>query len=183
MPTFPKPYADAVQRLRVPFGFILAGALGWFSKPSPLALVAGVPLCLAGLLLRSWAAGHLRKNETLTMSGPYAWMRNPLYAGSLLLTAGFVIASGTPWLGVLFGAVFLLIYLPVIEQEEQHLRVLFPEFAGYAASVPLLWPKPPRVRPGARFSWDTWRRNQEYKAIGATAIGFALMALKAAVSS
>ena len=175
---FPKPYAALVQRFRVPFGFLLAIALAWFSKPTSQTLLAGIPFCLAGLGLRAWAAGHLRKNQMLTVSGPYGWMRNPLYAGSLILAAGFVVASGTWWLGVLFGAVFILIYLPVIQQEEQHLRKLFPEFGDYAQSVSLLWPKPPRNPTQARFDPSQWKRNQEYKAVLAAAIGYALLSLK-----
>lgn len=175
---FPKPYADLVQRFRVPFGFLLAAALAWFSQPTPQSLAAGIPFCLAGLALRAWAAGHLRKNQTLSTSGPYGWMRNPLYAGSLILAAGFVVASRVWWLGLLFSAVFILIYLPVIQQEEQHLRKLFPEFGAYSQRVSLLWPKPPSRASAIRFEFLQWKRNQEYKAVLASVIGYALLSLK-----
>lgn len=178
MPYFPKAYSDTVQRLRVPMGFLVAAALFWFATPSLRTLLRGLPLCLAGLCLRTWAAGHLRKNEALTVSGPYAWMRNPLYAGSLMLAAGFVVASGAPWLGLLFGAVFVLIYLPVIEQEEEHLRNLFPEHREYARRVSLFLPVPPKTGSPARFRWEQWRRNQEYKAILASLTGYLLLSLK-----
>ena len=112
------------------------------------------------------------------MSGPYAWMRNPLYAGSLVLALGFVVASGRWWIGILFAAVFVLIYLPVIQQEEQHLKTLFPEFGDYARRVPLLWPKPPQRRSSVPFDVRQWHRNQEYKALLAAAIGYALLSLK-----
>ncbi|MCC7155217.1 MAG: isoprenylcysteine carboxylmethyltransferase family protein [Bryobacterales bacterium] len=175
---FPKRYAGLVQRFRVPCGFLLAFALAWFSKPSPWTLLAGLPFCVAGLALRAWAAGHLRKNQTLTTSGPYGWMRNPLYLGSLMLAGGFVVASGVWWLGLLFGGVFVLIYLPVIEQEEEHLRKLFPEFGDYAQRVPLLWPRAPASVSTAGFDPAQWRRNEEYKALLASVIGYALLALK-----
>jgi len=120
--SFPKRYADAVAKLRVPSGFILIAAFLWLSAPSPVSLAAGLPVSLAGLWIRTWAAGHLEKNITLAESGPYAWVRNPLYVGTLTVAAGFVIASRRWELGVLFAAVFLLIYLPVVELEEQHLE-------------------------------------------------------------
>lgn len=178
MTWFAKPYADAVQRMRVPIGFLGATALAVFSRPDGRSLAAGIPLCLLGLWLRTWAAGHLRKNQALTRSGPYGWVRNPLYAGSLLLAAGFVVAGGAPWLGLLFAAVFALVYLPVIEQEEQHLRTLFPEYAAYAEQVPLLVPRR-RLAVDGDFSWSQWKVNEEWKAVGATALGYALLWLKA----
>ena len=75
---FPKPYADAVARLRVPSGFLLLIAFAWLSRPSEASLLRGVPISLAGLALRAWAAGHLEKNQKLVDSGPYRHTRNPL---------------------------------------------------------------------------------------------------------
>src|SRR5204863_6444290 len=88
--SFPKPYADIVAKLRVPCGFALAAAFLWLSQPTFLSLAAGLPVSILGLGLRAWAAGHLEKNTTLTESGPYAWVRNPLYIGTLTAAAGFV---------------------------------------------------------------------------------------------
>jgi protein-S-isoprenylcysteine O-methyltransferase Ste14 len=171
-PIFPKPYAGLVQRLRVPSGFLLGASFLWFARPTPQSLLLGLPVSAAGLWLRGWAAGHLRKNQKLTTSGPYGWLRNPLYAGTLLAASGLAIAAAQPWLGALVAAVFLLVYWPVMEQEEQHLRKLFPEFEAYAARVPLLAPRPPAERAPERFDWAIYRRNEEYKAL----LGFALAA-------
>ena len=79
---FPKPYADFVARLRVPSGFLLVAAFAWLASPSSTSLLAGVPVSIFGLLLRAWAAGHLAKNQNLAISGPYSYIRNPLYAGT-----------------------------------------------------------------------------------------------------
>ena len=138
---FPKPYADLVARLRVPGGFLLVAAFLWLSRPTELSLLYGLPVSVLGLWLRGWAAGHLAKNQRLTTSGPYAWIRNPLYVGTLLAAAGLVIASQRLSLAALFAAVFLLVYLPVIELEEQYLRELFADFDQYAARVPMLLPR------------------------------------------
>jgi protein-S-isoprenylcysteine O-methyltransferase Ste14 len=168
MSFFPKPYADLVARLRVTCGFILVAAFAWFSRPDMQSMALGLPVSVLGLLLRGWATGHVQKNIRLAESGPYAYVRNPLYLGTLLVAAGFVIASRQWWLAILFGAVFLLIYLPAIELEEQHLRKLFPSFAAYAERVPALWPTLRPVRLNEPFRWDLYVRNREYQAL----IGF-----------
>jgi protein-S-isoprenylcysteine O-methyltransferase Ste14 len=175
---FPKPYADRVARLRVPAGFLLAALWAWLAEPTPASLGAGLPLGMLGLLIRAWAAGHLAKNERLVTTGPYAYIRNPLYAGTLVAAAGLVIAARSPWLAAAFAAVFLLVYLPVIEQEEQHLRKLFPDYDAYAARVPLLIPRSLSA-PSGRFRFDLYRRNREYEALAAFLAGVALLVWKA----
>lgn len=167
---FPKPYADAVARLRVPSGFLLLIAFAWLSRPSAESLVRGVPISLVGLALRAWAAGHLAKNQRLVDSGPYSHTRNPLYLGTLIAAIGLAVAAQSWWVGGIFGAVFILVYLPVMELEEQHLRNLFPAYNAYADSVPLLIPRFPGIPSTTRFSTALYLRNEEYQAL----IGFLL---------
>jgi protein-S-isoprenylcysteine O-methyltransferase Ste14 len=166
---FPKPYADAVARLRVPGGFLIVAAFAWFSRPGAQSLIVGMSVSIVGLALRAWAAGCLYKDRDLATGGPYAFTRNPLYLGTLLVAAGLVIASRSVWLGVLFATVFAFIYLPVIQLEEQHLQDLFPEYGAYATSVPALIP---RLRPlhssSQPFTWRQYKKNREYQA----ALGF-----------
>lgn len=164
-PSLFKRYADFVAKLRVPCGFVLVVAFGWLSHPTFESLAAGLPVSLAGLALRAWATGHLEKNMRLTRSGPYSFVRNPLYLGTLLVAAGFVIASRRWVLAALFATVFLLVYLPVIELEEQHLRNLFPEFREYANRVPALFPSWRPERHPERFRFALYRRNREYEAL------------------
>ncbi len=178
MSFFPKPYADLVARLRVACGFVLVAAFAWFSRPDLQSLTAGLPVSALGLWLRGWATGHVEKNIRLAESGPYAYLRNPLYLGTLLVAAGFVIASRRWWLAFLFGAVFLAIYLPAIELEEQHLRKLFPNFAAYAERVPALWPTLHPMRGSERFRWSLYVRNREYQALIGFALGAALLVAK-----
>ena len=176
--TFPKPYADAVAKLRVIAGFVLVVTFAWASQPDAQSLVLGLPVALLGLLLRGWAAGHLAKNASLADSGPYAWVRNPLYLGTLTVAAGFAIASRRWLLAAIFAAVFLLIYLPVIELEEQHLRKLFPAYAAYANRVHALMPKPPVTKSATRFRWVLYRKNQEYQALLGFLVGAAWLLVK-----
>lgn len=176
---FPKPYADVVQKQRVTSGFVLLAAFVWFAHPTARSLLLGVPVSAAGLWLRAWAAGHLAKNQTLASSGPYAYVRNPLYLGTLFTAAGVVVSSRSIELAALAAAVFLLVYLPVIELEEQHLRKLFPDYDSYARRVPLLFPSF-ASNPGRHaFQWSLYRKNQEYKALAGYLAGLALLLWKA----
>jgi protein-S-isoprenylcysteine O-methyltransferase Ste14 len=161
-------YSDAVQRLRVPGGFAVAAAFVWLARPEPHTIWWGLPLSLAGLALRAWAAGHLRKNEDLITSGPYAWIRNPLYAGTLLAAAGCAVASNDARVMFLAAVVFVFVYGPVIKNEQEHLRELFPGYADYARHVPLLIPAR-RFTQAAPRAVDArlWRRHREWKAAGA----------------
>jgi protein-S-isoprenylcysteine O-methyltransferase Ste14 len=177
--SFPKPYADAVARLRVLFGFLMAAAFLWFSAPDAVSLAVGIPVSMLGLALRAWAAGHLEKNRELAQSGPYARVRNPLYLGTLTVAAGLAMASRRWELGALFAAVFGLVYLPAVELEEQHLRSLFPEFEEYAQRVPRLIPRFGTVRgPGRPFQGAVYRRNREYEALAGYLAGVAVLVWK-----
>jgi protein-S-isoprenylcysteine O-methyltransferase Ste14 len=168
--TFPKRYADFAQRLRVPAGFVLLITFAWLSQPSLFSMEIGLPISLLGLWLRAWAAGHLAKNQELATSGPFAYVRNPLYLGTLITAAGLVAASRQLWLVFNFVAVFVLVYLPAIELEEQHLRAIFPKYAEYAARIRRFFPSAKWTGAQNPFSWALYRRNEEYKAL----LGFLL---------
>ena len=173
--TFPKAYADAVARLRVPSGFLIVIVFAWFSQPTSESLRWGVPVSLAGLVLRAWAAGCLAKNRQLATGGPYAYTRNPLYVGTLLVAAGLATASRSMGLAALFVAVFLFVYLPVIQNEEQHLRKIFPDYQAYAERVPALIPKLTGKQTGSPFQWSLYMKNQEYQAGAGFLIGLAYL--------
>lgn len=168
-------WRSRVQRLRVPLGFAGSLLFVFFSRPSWVTLLAGLPLALIGLLIRGWASGHLRKNRELATGGPYALTRNPLYFGSFGMLLGVVIAGGSWWLGLLLAGLFLLIYWPVIQAEAAHVEGLFgDDYRRWAASVPLFFPSL-RLVPGAlsgpSFDRQQFLRHREYRA----AIGLALV--------
>lgn len=170
---FPKSYADVVQRLRVASGFVLLSTFAWFSHPTLKSMSFGIPISLVGLGVRAWAAGHLAKDQQLATTGPYSYMRNPLYAGTLLVAAGIVLSCRSLILAVIFAAAFLLVYLPVIELEEQHLRKLFSSYEAYASNVNRFWPSRKWQGREGRFSIAVYFRNEEYKA----SLGFAAAVL------
>jgi protein-S-isoprenylcysteine O-methyltransferase Ste14 len=177
---FPKPYADVVARLRVPSGFLLVAVFAWFSHPTVLSLEIGLPISIAGLALRAWAAGCLAKNQELATGGPYAYTRNPLYLGTLVVAAGLAIAARSWGLGALFAAVFAFVYLPVIQNESEHLRRLFPDYAAYASAVPLLLPRltPLRAKNRNPFRVALYLTNQEYNAGAGFAAGMLFLLWK-----
>jgi protein-S-isoprenylcysteine O-methyltransferase Ste14 len=180
-PVFPKRYAEAVQKFRVPSGFLLLAAFAWLARPSPASIAAGTPVCIAGLSLRAWAAGHLAKNESLATSGPYAYIRNPLYAGTLIAITGLAIAANHAGIAAVALAIFALVYWPVMEQEEQHLRKLFPGYAEYADRVPLLIPRGRKTGSLARFRTSLYMRNQEYQAGAGFAAGLLFLLWRAGI--
>ena len=79
------------RKVRLRIGFLFGIAYLVFARPTAGGLWLGLPVAFAGLLVRAWAAGHIVKNEQLTMTGPYAHTRNPLYFGSFLLAVGFCV--------------------------------------------------------------------------------------------
>lgn len=179
---FPKPYADIVARLRVPAGFIMLAAFGWFSHPTMNTLLSGIPLSLCGLGLRAWAAGHLAKNQRLAQSGPYAATRNPLYLGTLITALGLAFAGNSIGLALLFAVLFVLVYLPAIELEEQHLTAILQGYREFASRVPLLAPRWPGSWGPDRFSLALYLKNQEYQALIGWLAGVAWLIIRYGVT-
>jgi protein-S-isoprenylcysteine O-methyltransferase Ste14 len=146
-------------------------------------LLIGASVSILGLALRAWAAGHIRKNAQLATAGPYAFTRNPLYLGSFLLGLGFTIASGRLLLALLFGALFLGIYLPVMRVEASTMSELFgSQYDSYRRSVPLFFPRvTPFRESGAtanRFDGTLYMRYREYRAALGLVIAWGLLLLK-----
>ena len=172
-----------IQRWRVPLGFLCGAAFIFFARPTPNALAIGASISLLGLALRAWAAGHIRKNAQLATSGPYAFTRNPLYLGSFLLGLGFTVASGRWVLALLFAALFLGIYLPVMRVESSTMAELFgKEFEAYRRAVPLFFPRitPFRQNESAanRFDGTLYMRYREYRAALGLVIAWSLLLIK-----
>ena len=120
----------------MPLGFVFAAVFLWVARPGWQSMVGSLLLVAPGLWLRGYAAGYVRKNAELTTTGPYAFTRNPLYLGSMMIAFGFAAASGRWIIFIALAALFLAIYVPTILSEEEFLRGHFPGFEAYAAKVP-----------------------------------------------
>lgn len=172
-----------MQRWRVPLGFACAALFFLLAHARPLTLIVGGLVALPGLALRAWATGHLRKNDALATSGPYAYTRNPLYLGSFVIGLGFTIAAGRLILGLVFAVLFLGIYVPVMRVEAKTLDELFgKDYQNYAAAVPLFLPRVTACGAGAattKFDRALYRRYREHRAAIGLIIAWALLAIKA----
>jgi protein-S-isoprenylcysteine O-methyltransferase Ste14 len=176
------------RRIRVPLGFLTAGLYLvelWRRAPQPAAVAGSLALVLPGLWLRGYAAGYVKKKRELTQTGPYAYTRNPLYLGSMLMAAGFAVALLSWLVAVVLAVGFVVIYVPVIASEERYLRATFPDFEAYCRRVPRLIPRWTAARPieaetgSGAFSMALYRQHREYNAgIGATLLYLSLLVLR-----
>jgi len=142
----------------------------WLVGPRALSLpvwVGGTACVLLGIGLRLWAAGCLRKQEALACGGPFAYLRNPLYVGTLLIGCGLGVLSGHWESPVLVAALMLTVYVPTVRHEERELRALFgPAYDAYCREVPRWVPRLTPLRsepPGERPRWALVRRNREHR--------------------
>lgn len=161
-----KRWAATAARSRVIVSILLGASACWLAQPTHGSLQIGVPIGLVGLAVRAWAAGHLRKNQQLAVSGPYAHVRNPLYIGSLLAGAGFgVAANHTALLAAIVG-VFVFWFLPVVTEEEAHIRKILPGYVDYESRVRRFLPSiVPRYSSGREFDPGLYMENREYSAL------------------
>lgn len=171
-------WSRIARRIRVPLGFALAALYLWLAAPTWTSIAAGMLIAVLGLVLRAVASGHITKDSALTTTGPYAYTRNPLYLGSVIMAGGFALAARSWWIALAMALMFLIIYLPVVGEEETYLRAHFPEFDGYAREVPRFRPRLRRW-PGAGqggFSRERYLSHREYNAgVGAAVMLAALV--------
>jgi protein-S-isoprenylcysteine O-methyltransferase Ste14 len=177
----PKPawtWSRVARRIRVPLGFLFAAFYIWRARPTWLSILVGVLVSCFGLIIRASAAGQVKKDRELTTTGPYAYVRNPLYLGSILLGVGFALAARDISIFVFLALYFVLIYVPVIQGEQKYLRSQFPAYADYIQRVPSLLPRTvwfPGMTNG--FSRELYFRHREYNSLlGAAAIVVVLIA-------
>jgi protein-S-isoprenylcysteine O-methyltransferase Ste14 len=179
------------RRIRVPLGFATAALYLfelWQRAPRPAAVAWSLVLVAPGVWLRGYAAGYVKKNRELTVTGPYAHTRNPLYLGSILIAAGFAVALQSWPVAVALGFMFAVIYIPVIASEERFLRATFPGFDAYCSRVPRVFPRlTPATEPGSEvghFSLSLYIKHREYNAgVGAALLYLCLFWLRPALAA
>jgi len=175
-------WSRIARRIRVPLGFAFAALYLWLARPTFAFMILSLVLVIPGIWLRAYASGYVKKNAELTVTGPYAFTRNPLYLGSMLIAFGFAVASRSIWIAAVLALLFIVIYVPVIRSEEAFLRSKFAGFDSYAEQVPRLLPRltPAHIGNGERgsFSVELYQKHREYNALmGAVAI-YAALALR-----
>ena len=174
---------DFFGRYRVRLGYLLGVIALFLARPTPRSILLGAAVGFVGLCIRAYAAGYLHKQEVLTMTGPYARTRNPLYFGSGILAVAAATAMRSWWAAALVLIYFAVVYSFVMRREEMELRQQHgATFDAYAAAVPLFFPRRTRAAAGSvttnsGFSWQQYKKNHEYRA----AIGFLLLLVVLAV--
>jgi protein-S-isoprenylcysteine O-methyltransferase Ste14 len=181
------------RRIRVPLGFLTAALYCyeiWRRAPQSAAILWSLALVIPGLWLRAYAAGYVKKDRELTMTGPYAHTRNPLYLGSMLMAFGFALAVLSWPVALVLAVGFASIYIPVIASEERFLRATFPAFAEYSRRVPRLIPglfsqsNPKWKSAKGAFSFALYLKHREYNAaIGAALLYLSLLFLRPALGA
>jgi protein-S-isoprenylcysteine O-methyltransferase Ste14 len=162
-----------LARLRVPLGFAFAIVVVWIATPTFTSLAWGLPIAVLGEALRVWAAGHLEKSREVTRSGPYRFLRHPLYVGSSVMGAGLAIASGSPIVSLMVAIYLGTTITAAILTENAFLRQTFgADYAAWQAG------KVPTVQ--RRFSLERAVRNREYRAVAGLIFGALLLLYKAA---
>ncbi len=170
-------WSRVARRIRVPLGFLFAAFYFWRARPDWISLAVGGGVAVLGVFVRAMASGHVKKNEELATTGPYAYCRNPLYLGSIIIAIGFAIAARDIWVAVGIVLLFTAIYVPVIHSEEAFLRARFAEYDAYAQRVPRLLPRTVWLSGlTAGFARALYLKHREYNAlIGAAAMLAALV--------
>jgi len=184
------PRVERPRGIRTRAAWLLVVPFFLLATPTWGGLVVGGLIAALGLAVRAWAAGTIRKDESLTTSGPYAVVRHPLYLGSFLIGIGLALGGGHwawPAAVVVF---FAIVYPPTVREEAERLTELFGHaYVRYAARVPALLPRLRTSAPSAerarrapeegRFSWRQYARNREWEALLGAAAAFAVLALRA----
>ena len=155
------------------------------ARPTGWSLFLGGILVFFGEAIRVWASGHLMRAQELTTSGPYAYLRDPLYLGRLLLLVGFcVMAWGYAWILLVIGlGVFFFNYMPRKYRKEMgRLEDLYgEEYRQYAAHARSLLP---RLRPYSKARQRSWNfalfskeNREQYFLLGVVVLALALIGL------
>jgi protein-S-isoprenylcysteine O-methyltransferase Ste14 len=157
-----------LARRRVPLGFLCAAGAFVLARPVPAWLAAGVALMTAGETFRIWASGHIDKGREVTRSGPYRFVRHPLYLGSAVMGAGFIVAAHSWWVALIATVYVGLTYVAAMRTEEAALEARFGgEYAAYRAGQAA-----PVVR---AFSWSRVVSNREYRSMAGLLLAIGIL--------
>jgi protein-S-isoprenylcysteine O-methyltransferase Ste14 len=125
----------------------------------------GVAAATLGIAVRMWASGHVRKNKVLATTGPYAYVRHPLYVGNHLIAFGFCLASGLWWSFLAWIALGFFYYPQTIAHEDRRLARQFAgEWEAWARETRALIPQLKPYRSGQSAEWSfrqSLRQNGE----------------------
>lgn len=175
---------NTIYKWRVRVGYLAALSALVLAIPKLESLFWGFVICLLGLFLRTWACGHIQKEEKLTVSGPYRYTRNPLYLGNLIIGIGLAASSCSWFVFGIFCFYFLAFYPVIIKIEKQKMEKLFPKQYKSFKRVPLFIPSlKPKLPPDKKkFNWSLFFENKEYRAWIGVVLFYVTMIIKMIVT-
>jgi len=152
--------------------------------------IIGAIVVAIGEAIRLWAVHHIgaisrtRSDRLgpLVAAGPFAYVRNPLYLGNILLWTGFAIAARLLWLAPVIVVLLALEYHAIVRWEERLLAERIGEpYVNYVARVPRWVPSFGARTPRDAAITFSWRQTlfSERGTLIAIAAGFVLLWLKA----
>lgn len=169
------------DRYRQALGILFVVLVSALGEPVDMWLFIGAVLVVAGVLVRFWASGHIKKNLELAMDGPYAFVRHPLYVGNILLLCGFALASGLWWSGILLVVLFAGFYPQAIAREDARLERQFGEaWRGWRAKTHALLPS---MKPYPGWQQGQWSFTQSLRQNGEPLIALFLLGCLAWLAS
>jgi protein-S-isoprenylcysteine O-methyltransferase Ste14 len=168
-----------------------------FARPTVWSIAAGIALMALGEALRFWGVSivgaETRTTGTvggtyLITSGPFAYVRNPLYVGNMMLYAGVGLMSMAlfPWLLAAAVLWFYIQYRLIVTREEEYLASTFGDaYQEYVSSVPRFFPRltpyrsaqPPPKRSNLREGLTSERRTLQAIALVTVAL-FVIFAVR-----
>ncbi len=156
--------------------------LSW-ARPAWSSLLLALPFLVAGELMRLWGTGHLRKDKAVITSGPYAYLRDPLYLGTLTALTGLTLAARVYEMLLLVWIVFFGYYLPYKQKREgDRLSRKFGEaYDDYRKAVKSLLPRlSPYRGPDRDHRWSARLayENSEFGTAVFFAVFYGLLAAK-----
>ena len=162
--------------------YLVAALLIIFAKPALPFFLAGLVLVIPGELIRIWAAGHLRKNQEVTTTGPYAYVKNPLYLGTLLVMIGYCLMARNIYLLAIGLAVFFFYYVPFKKHRESaRLQERFGDaWTEYDRAVPDYLPRlsPYPKRGDYPWRWSVFLDNSEHETVVVVLVMVILIGLR-----
>ena len=157
-------------RFRQFVGIVFLFVLTFLGKPAELGalgrtlFLAGTGFAALGILIRFWASGHVKKDKQLATTGPYGYVRHPLYVGNHLITLGFCLASGLWWSFVVWAAIALVFYPGTIAHEDEVLHRLFGKtWETWRKRTHALIPRLTSYSPGEKGDWSlaqSWHNGE-----------------------
>ena len=170
-----------LRKARFAFAYPLVAWLLLTARPTDASMRWAALIILLGEALRLWAngyVGHVKvgrdvapdrtvipKGKLIT-GGPYAFVRHPLYLGTMLLGLGFCVAVNNLWVAAASLVFFLTIYRSKMSEEEQRIREAYPQYTAYERAVPRWIPRFRRYanRTG-QWQWKGIAASKEWKTL------------------